>query len=203
MADAIVSILLENLNSLILKEVKLLRGVKDDLEELQRNLSMIRAILSNAEAMAVENEQLKVWLSNLMDAAYDADDILSDWAVEAQDDVGGLEVKRKTDGEWIRVKPIPDAYIINVGTIIQVWSNDKYESPEHRVVGNSERERFSIPFFLNPADYLMVKPLEELVDEQNPPKYREYNCGEYFKSRKNSNFKNLGVENLQISHFKI
>ncbi|XP_077231080.1 putative disease resistance RPP13-like protein 2 isoform X3 [Tasmannia lanceolata] len=84
MADAIVSILLENLNSLILKEVKLLRGVKDDLEELQRNLSMIRAILPNAEAMAVENEQLKVWLSNLMDAAYDADDILSDWAVEAQ-----------------------------------------------------------------------------------------------------------------------
>ncbi|XP_077233120.1 protein LATERAL BRANCHING OXIDOREDUCTASE 1-like isoform X1 [Tasmannia lanceolata] len=123
--------------------------------------------------------------------------------VLAQDDVGGLEVKRKTDGEWIRVKPIPDAYIINVGTIIQVWSNDKYESPEHRVVANSERERFSMPFFLNPADYLMVKPLEELVDEQNPPKYREYNCGEFFKSRKNSNFKNLGVENLQISHFKI
>lgn len=38
----------------------------------------------------------------------------------AQDDVGGLEVKRKIDGEWIRVKPIPDSYIINVGDIIQV-----------------------------------------------------------------------------------
>lgn len=37
-----------------------------------------------------------------------------------QDDVGGLEVKRKTDGEWIRVKPTPNAYIINVGDIIQV-----------------------------------------------------------------------------------
>ncbi|XP_077233141.1 protein LATERAL BRANCHING OXIDOREDUCTASE 1-like isoform X1 [Tasmannia lanceolata] len=123
--------------------------------------------------------------------------------VLAQDDVGGLEVKRKTDGEWIRVKPIPDAYIINVGDIIQVWSNEKYESPEHRVVVNSERERFSIPFFLNPAHYLRVKPLEELVDEQNPPKYSEYNWGEFFKSRKNSNFKKLGVENLQISHFKI
>lgn len=40
--------------------------------------------------------------------------------VLAQDDVGGLEVKRKTDGEWIRVKPTPDAYIVNVGDIIQV-----------------------------------------------------------------------------------
>ncbi len=38
----------------------------------------------------------------------------------AQDDVGGLEVKRKTDGEWIRVNPTADAYIINVGDIIQV-----------------------------------------------------------------------------------
>ncbi|XVE93304.1 hypothetical protein REPUB_Repub01dG0179500 [Reevesia pubescens] len=38
----------------------------------------------------------------------------------AQDDVGGLEVKRKSDGEWIRVKPTPDAFIINVGDIIQV-----------------------------------------------------------------------------------
>ena len=42
--------------------------------------------------------------------------------VLAQDDVGGLEVKRKTDGEWIRVKPTPNAYIVNVGDIIQVTS---------------------------------------------------------------------------------
>ena len=40
--------------------------------------------------------------------------------VLAQDDVGGLEVKRRTDGEWVGVKPTPDAYIINVGDIIQV-----------------------------------------------------------------------------------
>jgi len=38
----------------------------------------------------------------------------------AQDEVGGLQVKRKADQEWVRVKPTPDAYIINVGDIIQV-----------------------------------------------------------------------------------
>jgi isopenicillin N synthase-like dioxygenase len=38
----------------------------------------------------------------------------------AQDDVGGLEVKRKTDQEWVPVKPTQDAYIINVCDIIQV-----------------------------------------------------------------------------------
>ena len=38
----------------------------------------------------------------------------------AQDEVEGLEVKRKSDQEWVRVKPASDAYIINVGDIIQV-----------------------------------------------------------------------------------
>lgn len=40
--------------------------------------------------------------------------------VLAQDDVGGLQVKRKSDGEWIPVKPTPGAFIINVGDIVQV-----------------------------------------------------------------------------------
>ena len=43
--------------------------------------------------------------------------------VLAQDDVGGLEVKRKSDGEWVRIKPTSDAYIINVGDIIQVMAS--------------------------------------------------------------------------------
>lgn len=121
----------------------------------------------------------------------------------AQDDVGGLEVKRKTDGEWILVKPTPNAYIINVGDIIQVWSNDKYESVEHRVCVNSEKERFSIPFFFNPAHHTWVEPLEELINEQNPSKYKRYNWGKFFATRKRSNFKKLDVENVQIYHFKI
>ncbi|KAK6159394.1 hypothetical protein DH2020_006708 [Rehmannia glutinosa] len=120
----------------------------------------------------------------------------------AQDEVGGLQVKRKTDGEWILVKPTPDAYIINVGDIIQVWSNEKYQSVEHRVKVNSEKERFSIPFFFNPAFYTMVEPLEELVNEQNPSKYKPYSWGKFLSTRKLSNYKKLDVENIQIHHFK-
>ncbi|VFQ78324.1 unnamed protein product [Cuscuta campestris] len=70
--------------------------------------------------------------------------------VLAQDDVGGLEVRRKTDGEWVFVKPTPDAFIINVGDIIQVWSNDKYESVDHRVKVNPERAVFD-PFLPQPG----------------------------------------------------
>ncbi|XP_048492147.1 jasmonate-induced oxygenase 2 [Beta vulgaris subsp. vulgaris] len=119
------------------------------------------------------------------------------------DDVEGLEVRRKTDGEWIRVKPIHGALIINVGDLIQVWSNDKYESVEHRVIVNSEKDRLSIVFFYNPAHYVTVKPLEELINDQNVAKYKEFNWGAFLMTRKNTNFKKLNVENLQISHYKI
>ncbi|CAJ2674253.1 unnamed protein product [Trifolium pratense] len=64
----------------------------------------------------------------------------------------GLQVKRKSVGHWIPVKPTPGAFIINVGDIVQVWSNDKYESVEHMAVANTKRERFSIPLFFFPGD---------------------------------------------------
>nr|AUF71969.1 gibberellin 20 oxidase 1 [Dimocarpus longan] len=120
-----------------------------------------------------------------------------------QDHVGGLQVKRKSDGEWLTVKPTPDAFIVNVGDVFQVWTNEAYESAEHRAAVNSEKDRFSIPFFFNPAHYTMVEPLEELTSEQSPPKYRAYNWGKFYRTKRHSNFKKSNVENLQISHFRI
>ncbi|OAY25443.1 jasmonate-induced oxygenase 2 isoform X2 [Manihot esculenta] len=121
----------------------------------------------------------------------------------AQDDVGGLEVRRKSDGEWIFVKPTPNSYIINVGDVIQVWSNDAYESVEHRVKVNSEKERFSIPYFFNPAHDTLVKPLEEIANEKNPAKFRPYTWGEFLATRKRGNFQKLDVENIQTYHFRV
>ncbi|KAA0031269.1 protein DMR6-LIKE OXYGENASE 2-like [Cucumis melo var. makuwa] len=123
--------------------------------------------------------------------------------VLAQDDVGGLEVKRKRDGEWIRVKPEPDSYVVNLGEITQVWSNERYESVEHRVMVNSEKDRYSIPFFFNPSHSTIVEPLKELVDSQNPPKYKSYSYGKFLTNRQRSNFKKLNTDNIQISDFKI
>ncbi|CAK9186926.1 unnamed protein product [Ilex paraguariensis] len=84
-----------------------------------------------------------------------------------------------------------------------VWSNDRYESVEHRAVVNSEKDRISIPFFFSPAHYTIVEPLEELINDQNPAKYKPYNWGEYFTNRIRSNFQKLDVENIQIYHFRL
>lgn len=121
--------------------------------------------------------------------------------VLAQDDVGGLQVKRK-DGQWIPVKPCQDAFVVNVGAIFQVWSNDKYCGVEHRVVVNETKERFSIPVFFDPDIRTTVFPVPQLLDEMHPPHYQSYNWGFFRRTRNNGNFKQLG-ENIQIYHYAI
>ncbi|MCO5572272.1 hypothetical protein L7F22_026025 [Adiantum nelumboides] len=119
-----------------------------------------------------------------------------------QGDVGGLEVKSKND-EWIGVKPNPEAFVINVGDITQVYSNDKYRSVEHRVVVNENKDRYSFPYFFTPAHSVDLAPITELISDENRPRYRPFNWGKYLKSRFDSNYKNLGVENLQISDYSL
>lgn len=86
---------------------------------------------------------------------------------------------------------------------MQVWSNDKYESAEHRVVVNSAKERFSIPFFFNPAYYVDIKPLDDLINEKNPAKFKVYNWGDFLTTRKDTNFKKPDVKIVEIQDFKI
>ncbi|KAI4367635.1 hypothetical protein MLD38_023348 [Melastoma candidum] len=120
-----------------------------------------------------------------------------------QDAVGGLQVCRRSDGEWVSVRPVPDAYVVNLGNSMQVWSNDEYWSAEHRVVLNRERERFSIPFFFLPAINVPIKPLEELTSKEDPPKYREFNWGKFLVNRMLGDYQNLKVEDIQMDNFKV
>ncbi|KNA11263.1 hypothetical protein SOVF_136830, partial [Spinacia oleracea] len=50
------------------------------------------------------------------------------------DQVGVLQVKH--EGKWVIVKPIQGALVINVGDLLQLLSNDKYTSVEHRAYAN-------------------------------------------------------------------
>jgi len=47
---------------------------------------------------------------------------------------------------------------INIGDMLQVWTNGVYAAPEHRVRANKQQERYSAPFFYNPAYDAMIAP---------------------------------------------
>jgi isopenicillin N synthase-like dioxygenase len=116
-----------------------------------------------------------------------------------QDAQPGLEVYR--EGAWHLVVPRPDALVINIGDIVQVWSNDRYTAALHRVIANAEAERFSAPFFFNPAYSTDYAPLPTTVDAAHPPRYRPINWGEFRARRAAGDYANYGEE-VQIGHYR-
>ena len=117
-----------------------------------------------------------------------------------QDQVGGLQVC--LNGEWFPVDPVDDALVINIGDIVQVWSNDLYRAPVHRVLASGNRDRYSLPFFYNPSYDAEYAPLDTLTNEGSPARYRPINWGEFRLQRQQGDYANYGQEN-QISDYRI
>eukprot|EP00253_Pinus_taeda_P012314 PITA_12314 len=95
------------------------------------------------------------------------------------DDVVGLNV-RKND-QWIAVQPIPYVLVINVGNLIEVMSNGRYKSIEHRAMTNRSRARMSIGAFYAPEFEAEIGPAQELIDETHPRLFRNFIHEEYMK----------------------
>ncbi|KAL5227349.1 hypothetical protein ABZP36_015614 [Zizania latifolia] len=89
----------------------------------------------------------------------------------------GLQVLR--DGAWVTVQPIRHALVINVGDTLEVLTNGRYKSVEHRAVANGELDRLSVVTFYAPAYDVELGPLPEFVTDEEPCRYRRYNHGEY------------------------
>lgn len=99
-----------------------------------------------------------------------------------QDPIGGLEL-RKRDGEWIGAPWIEDTFVVNLGDLMKVWTNDVYVSNLHRVVNRTGRERYSIPTFFNLDYHAPVACLPSCQSAANPPKYAPIKSGDYLLSR--------------------
>ncbi|KAK9081874.1 hypothetical protein Syun_031794 [Stephania yunnanensis] len=101
MADALVSSLLDlifgNLNSALVQEFGQARGFKKELQKLESTLSTIHAVIHDAEEKQTKSNAVKNWLAKLKDVAYDADDVLDDFATEAllqRPEICGGAIKR-------------------------------------------------------------------------------------------------------------
>jgi isopenicillin N synthase-like dioxygenase len=72
-----------------------------------------------------------------------------------QDDCGGLEVK--APGGWVSAPPVPDAFVCNIGDMLDRMTGGFYRSTPHRVRNASGRDRLSWPFFFDPSFHARVE----------------------------------------------
>lgn len=90
--------------------------------------------------------------------------------------IGGLEVERQ-DGSYAAVDPLPGAFVINVGNMLECWSGGRFRSTFHRVHPPRGQERFSIGFFAVPSFGTVVEPLPGLPIAGKPDDMKPRHAG--------------------------
>lgn len=116
-----------------------------------------------------------------------------------QDDIAGLQVYKQD--EWFMVDPIPNALVVNLGDMMQVLSNDRYNAPLHRVQASKDTERYSVPFFYNPSYDMNCYPLGALCENESSH-YTEISWREFRSRRAEGDYADYGKE-VQISDYRV
>lgn len=99
-----------------------------------------------------------------------------------QDPIGGLELMKR-NGEWVGAPWIEDTFVVNLGDLIKIWTNDVYVSNQHRVVNRTGRERYSIPTFINMDYDTPVACVPSCMPATGEPRYPPIKSGDYLVSR--------------------
>lgn len=89
----------------------------------------------------------------------------------------GLEVLNGA-GEWIDAPPIPGAFVVNIGDMLEAWTNGEFVATSHRVRKVGE-ERYAFPFFAACDYFTVVEPLPQFVSEARPAAYPRIVAGEH------------------------
>lgn len=118
-----------------------------------------------------------------------------------QDDSGGLQVK--SQGRWLEAPPLPNAFVCNIGDMLDRITGGLYLSTPHRVRNVSGRGRLSFPFFFDPnlsSRVEMIAGLEGLRSSAAPRPSRwdaadvhafQGTYGDYIRGKVSKVFPNL------------
>ena len=89
-------------------------------------------------------------------------------------DVPGLEVQ-DLGGAWHPVPYAEDGVVVNIGDLLQRWTNDYFVSTKHRVVNTHiDQTRYSMPHFVDPTPGTIVANLRDEPSKYDPIESKEY-----------------------------
>ncbi|XP_022718849.1 probable iron/ascorbate oxidoreductase DDB_G0283291 isoform X3 [Durio zibethinus] len=101
------------------------------------------------------------------------------------DGVPGLQVCREKSKQpqiWEDVPSMSGAFIVNIGDMMERWTNCLFRSTLHRVLPPGQ-ERYSVGFFINPNKDCLVECLESCCSESSPPRFPPIRSLDYLEER--------------------
>jgi isopenicillin N synthase-like dioxygenase len=104
----------------------------------------------------------------------------SAFTVLLQDESGGLQA-RNSAGDWIDATPKQGTFVVNVGNVLQRWTNDLYSSTLHRALHIGNAPRISAAFFVYPDSTTVVRCLETCQGPDNHPRYEDVTTANYVR----------------------
>ncbi|KAI0024069.1 putative gibberellin 20 oxidase [Xylariomycetidae sp. FL0641] len=101
-----------------------------------------------------------------------------------QDDIGGLEVFHRASSTWQPVPYVKDAYIVNIGDMMEQWTNGRYMSTLHRVISPaSDRDRYSVVFFNEGLLDQVIECIPTCLEPGEKPKYEPVTAEAHLQKR--------------------
>lgn len=103
----------------------------------------------------------------------------------ASNGVPGLQVcrdKSKQPRIWEDVLHIDGAFIVNIGDLMERWTNCLFRSTLHRVMPTGQ-ERYSVAFFMDPNEDCVVECLKSCCSEESPARFPPVRGGDYLEER--------------------
>lgn len=98
----------------------------------------------------------------------------------------GLQVKR-LDGKWIPITAVKDCLVVNVGDMLQRYTNGRLKSTIHRVVNPPKEKmktsRFSVPFFMHANPDMDLSCLETCISASNPKQFDDITAEGFLMQR--------------------
>ncbi|KAB1996558.1 hypothetical protein ES319_D13G240200v1 [Gossypium barbadense] len=97
-----------------------------------------------------------------------------------EDKISGLEIE-VSDGQWIKLTNLsPSSFVFFVGDPLKAWSNGRLKSVNHRVMMSGDKDRYSIAAFVIPNEGTIIKAPKELIDDQHPQLFKEFDFMDFF-----------------------
>ena len=90
----------------------------------------------------------------------------------------GLQMLSR-DGEWLILPPVEGSFAVNLGDLMQQWTNDMFVSTMHRVINTSGSKRYSLVQFFGVDYEVEVEAIPGCVGPGSPWRYEPIKAGDH------------------------